>query len=291
MDPKRRARLILIVGVLLALLTFGATFVVVQGAQGAAAPAAPPTVNVIVAARDLPARTAITAADLKVAKMEQAYVPPKAVKDPKEVIGKILIQPVYVGEPIITETFAPTSRAFTVFPPGVAVEPGSPAYRIMTISVPDNNAVGGILVPGDNVDIMYVFQFDPCAKLQIGNGTTPGTQCSTGTQTTTGGTTGTTSSQGSSTTPQSPITSDTVAKIILGPVQILARNAAVYTIRVDAALAERLAYIQAAGGSLQLLLRAPTDDRAVNTTGATFSSVYTQFKFPIPERVKPLPTP
>ncbi|MDE3113740.1 MAG: Flp pilus assembly protein CpaB [Chloroflexota bacterium] len=291
MDPKRRARLILIVGVLLALITFGATFVVVQGAQSAAPPPPVPTVSVIVAARDIPARTALTAADLKVAKMEQAYVPPKSVKDPKEVIGKILIQPVYVGEPILTEKFAPTERAFTVFPAGVEVQPGSPAYRIMTIAVPDNNAVGGILVPGDNVDIMYVFSFDPCAKLQIGTGTTPGTQCAaSGTGTTTGGAAATTP-QSSSTTPQSPITSDTVAKIILGPIQILARNAAVYTIRVDAALAERLAYIQAAGGSLQLLLRAPTDDRAANTTGATFSSVYTQFKFPIPERVKPLPTP
>ncbi len=288
MDPKRRARLILILGVLLALVTFGVTFVVVQGAQSAAPPPPVPTVNVIVAARDIPARTALTAADIKIAKMEQAYVPPKAVKDPKEVIGKILVQPVYVGEPILTEKFAATSRAFTVFPAGVEVQPGSPAYRIMTISVPDNNAVGGILVPGDNVDIMYVFQFDPCAKLQIGTSATQGTQCATGTQAA-GGTTGATAPTGSTTTPQSKITSDTVAKIILGPIQILARNAAVYTIRVDASLAERVAYIEAAGGALQLLLRAPTDDRAANTTGATFASVYTQFKFPIPERIQPLP--
>ncbi len=287
MDPKRRARLILIVGVLLALITFGATFVVVQGAQSAAPAPAAPTVNVIVAARDIPARTALTAADIKIAKMEQAYVPPASVKDPKEVIGKILVQPVYVGEPIISAKFAPTDRAFTVFPAGVEVQPGSPAYRIMTLSVPDNNAVGGVLVPGDNVDIMYVFSFDPCAKLQIGTGTTPGTQCAS--QQPAGGGAGTTAPQQSSTTPQSPITSDTVAKIILGPIQILARATSVYTIRVDAALAERLAYIQSAGGQLQFLLRAPTDDRAAGTVGATFSSVYTQFNFPIPKRVQPLP--
>lgn len=289
MDPKRRARLILIFGVLLALVTGAVTYTFVAGAQTAAPAQAAPTVSIVVAARDIPARTALTAADLKLAKLDPAYAPPAAIKEPKEVIGKILVQPVYVGEPIISAKFAPTERAFTVFPPGVEVQPGSPAYRIMVISVPDNNAVGGIIVPGDNVDIMYVFAFDPCSKLQIGTGATAGTACQTGTAPVAGGAPATTGAGGSTTTPQSPITSDTVAKIILGPVLILARNAATYTIRVDAALAERLAYIQSAGGTLQFLLRAPTDDRAAGTTGATFSSVYTQFNFPIPKRVQPLP--
>jgi Flp pilus assembly protein CpaB len=281
MDPKRRARLILVLGVVLAIGTFAATYFFVSSAQSSAPPP-PPTVNVIVAARDIPARTALTAADIKVAKMETQYVPPAAVKDPKEVIGKILVQPVYVGEPILSEKFAPAERAFTVFPPGVEVQPGSPAYRIMTISVPDTAAVGGVLVAGDNVDLMYVFSFDPCTKLQID--ATSGLQCvNTASQA------GPAPTKAPSTTTQSKITSDTVAKIILGPIQILARAQSVYTIRVDAALAERLAYIQAAGGQLEFLLRAPTDDRAANTTGATFATVYTQFKFPLPERVQPLP--
>ena len=138
----------------------------------------------------------------------------------------------------------------------------------MTITVPDNFAVGGILAVGDNVDIMYVFSFDPATKLQLPAGAAaPAAGAAGGTQ--------------------SRITQDTVAKIILGPMQILSRAASVYTIRVDATLAERIAYIQAAGGQLQMLLRAPTDDRAVTTTGATFSSVYTQFKFPLPERIAP----
>lgn len=288
MDPRRRARLILIVGVLLALITFGVTFTIVSGAQSAAPVAAAPTVSIVVAARDIPARTAITAADLKLAKMDPTVAPPASIKDPKDVIGKILVQQVYIGEPIIAAKFAPTDRAFTVFPPGVEVQPGSPSYRIMTISVPDNAAVGGIIVPGDNVDVMYVFQFDPCSKLLIGGtGATAGTQCAQTSGPTASG--APTQPQGSTTTPQSKITSDTVAKVILGPIQILARAASVYTIRVDAPLAERLAYIQSAGGTLQFLLRAPTDDRAANTTGATFSTVYQQFKFPIPERVAPTP--
>ena len=58
---------------------------------------------------------------------------------------------------------------------------------------------------------------------------------------------------------------------------------------MDAALAEQIAYVQAAGGALQFLLRAPTDERAVDTKGATFSDVYTKFKFPIPGKISPTP--
>ncbi len=268
MDPRRRARIILILGVLLALGAGAGTFFYASGAQTAAPPPAAPTVDVLVAARELPARTSISAADVKVAKVNADVAPPAGLKDPKDAIGKVLVTNVSTNEPLLASKFAAAERAFTVFPAGEKVEAGSPNYRVMTIGVPDNFAVGGILVPGDNVDIMYVFAFDPAAKLQLPPGAT-----GTGT----GGAAGT----------QSKIAADTVAKIILGPMAILSRAGSVYTIRVDATLAERIAYIQAAGGQLQMLLRAPTDDRVITTTGATFANVYTQFKFPLPERIAP----
>ena len=290
MDQRRRARLFLILGVLIALGAGTFTFFYAQANQSASAPPPPPTVDILVAARELPARTALQPADVKVAKMNVDAAPPDPalrtltaayIKDPKEALtGKILIQPVSIGEPIFPAKFASAERAFTVFPPGEAVQPGSPNYRIMTISVPDQNAVGGILVPGDNVDIMYVFQFDPCQKLQIGAGGQSPACVQTGT-----GTPSNPSISGQSQTTSTKYTQDSVAKIILGPMQILARQTSTYTIRVDAALAERLAYIQAAGGTLQFLLRAPGDDRAVSTTGATFGAVFTQFKFPLPEKI------
>src|SRR5262249_25028693 len=126
----------------------------------------------------------------------------------------------------------------------------------------------------------YVFQFDPCQKLQIGVGGQSPACVQSGT-----GTPSNPSISGQSQTSSTKYTNDSVAKIILGPMQILARQTTTYTIRVDAALAERLAYTQAAGGQLQLLLRAPGDDRAISTQGATFGAVYTQFKFPLPEKI------
>lgn len=260
MDPKRRARIILILGVLLALGAGAGTFFYASSAQTAAPAPEEPKVEVLVAARELPARTALTAADVKIARIAVDAAPPTALKDPKDAIGKVLLGNVTINEPLLPTKFAAVERAFTVFPIGEQLQPGSPNYRVMTITVPDNFAVGGVLVPGDTVDIMYVFSFDPAARLVQQPGANPAT---------------------------TRTTQDTVAKVILGPMQILSRTTTVYTIRVDAALAERIAYIQAAGGTLQLLLRAPQDDRAVTTTGATFQTVFQQFRFPIPERVQP----
>jgi Flp pilus assembly protein CpaB len=267
LDPRRRARLILIVGVLLALIAGAGTFFVISGAQQAQPPPVLPTVDVLVAVRDIPARTQLVAADIKVAKVNADVAPPAALRVPEDAIGKVLTQPLAINEPILPTKFAAADRAFTVFPPEETFAPDSPTWRIMTVTVPDNFAVGGILEVGDAVDIMYVFPFDPVSKLDV---EVP--------------------AEGEEVPEGEPIfLSDTVAKIILGPVPILARNAAVYTIRVDAPLAERLAYIQAAGGTLQFLLRAPTDTRAITTEGATFGTVYETYRFPIPEKAQPLP--
>ena len=58
-------------------------------------------------------------------------------------------------------------------------------------------------------------------------------------------------------------------------------------IRTDAATAERIGYLMAAGGSLQLLLRAPKDDRATGTVGASFDNVNPEVKFHIPTKITP----
>jgi len=273
MDPRRRARIILIFGVLLALVAAGATYYVASSA-GAGRAEERPTTDVVVAARDIPARTELTANDLKVVKYDATAAPPTAIADPQKAIGQILIQPIAQGEPLLTTKFAPTERAFTVFPPGEQVQPGSPSYRIMTISVSDGSAVGGVLVAGDVVDIMFVFSFDPTKYIE-GAGA-PGAAASP--------------AASPSRTLSPKAMTDQVAKIILGPMKILARAGSVYTLRVDAPLAEQIAYLQAAGGQLQFLLRAPTDERAAGTTGATFKQVFEKFKFPIPERI-PAPSP
>src|SRR6184192_2264348 len=238
---RRRARLVLIVGLLFAVGAGATTFFVANTAKSEA-PAAIPTSNIIVA-REIPPKTPITAADLKLVKMNSEVVPPAALTRPEDAVGKITITGISVGEAILpTKLGGPNGQVFVVIPAASLGSdgnplPGSPNYRAMSITVPDGQAAGGSIQPGDIVDVLFSFTFDPVKLIERPNPTKNG--------------------------------ADVSARIVLERVPILARTLAVYTIRTDAATAERIGYIQASGGSMQLLLRGPKDDRSTGTTGAT----------------------
>lgn len=65
---------------------------------------------------------------------------------------------------------------------------------------------------------------------------------------------------------------DFIGRIVIQDVPVLAKTITVYTLRVDTTTAERIAALQASGGSLQLLLRAPGDTRPAGTAGASFTT-------------------
>ena len=256
---RRRARLILIVGVALALVAGVGTFVYASGAKSDQ-PVAVPTVAVLVAAREIPAKTTLTSADVKLQEFNVDAKPAAAMTKADDALGKITIQSISVGEPILPTKFAdPKNPSFVVMPasfigPDGAPVANSPNFRAMSITVADANAVGGSVLVGDLVDLVFTAQFDPQTKLQRP-------------------------------TPQQTL--DFSAKIILERVPILARLASVYTVRVDALTAERIAYLQSSGGQLAFLLRAPKDERASGSVGATFGDIYTNFRLKIPEKINP----
>jgi pilus assembly protein CpaB len=256
---RRRARLILIVGVALALVAGVGTFVYASGAKSDQ-PVAVPTVAVLVAAREIPAKTTLTSADVKLQEFNVDAKPALAMTKADDALGKITIQSISVGEPILPTKFAdPKNPSFVVMPasfigPDGAPVANSPNFRAMSITVPDANAVGGSVLVGDLVDLVFTMQFDPQTKLQR----------------------------------PTPIQAlDFSSKIILERLPILARLASVYTIRVDALTAERITYLQSAGGQIAFLLRAPKDERASGSTGATFSDIYTNMRIKIPEKINP----
>jgi Flp pilus assembly protein CpaB len=256
---RRRARLILIVGVALALVAGVGTFVYASGAKSDQ-PVAVPTVAVLVAAREIPAKTTLTSADVKLQEFNVDAKPAAAMTKADDALGKITIQSISVGEPILPTKFAdPKNPSFVVMPasfigPDGAPVANSPNFRAMSITVPDANAVGGSVLVGDLVDLVFTMQFDPQVKLQRP-------------------------------TPQQTL--DFSSKIILERLPILARLASVYTIRVDALTAERIAYLQSSGGQIAFLLRAPKDERASGSTGATFEDIYTNFRVKIPTKINP----
>jgi Flp pilus assembly protein CpaB len=246
---KRRARLILILGVVLAIAAGAGTFFYASSAQ-TVQPTVIPTTGVLVAAREIPAKTALTAADVRVQEYNLDAKPLSALALPVDAIGKITTVAISTGEPILPSKFSdPKNPVFLVIPSTALdangnIKSDTPNYRAMSVTVPDANAVGGAIAPGDIVDMVFTMQIDP-TKFFLN--------------------------------PRTSLVADFSAKIILERVPILARNLSVYTIRTDAITAERLAYLQASGGSLQMLLRSAKDERASGSVGTTFEDMFKQF--------------
>jgi len=257
---RRRARLVLIVGILIAVLAGGMTYVVSSGSKSAAPPPIP-TKDVLVAARDLPARSALTAADVKVQKYPVDIAPVTALSKAEDVVGKIAQTSLAAGEPILPNKFAAVGAAScTVFPPnaqppaGQAIAAGTPDYRAMSVTVADALAAGGAIQVGDIVDVLFTFSLDPAKYF---TGTDPNRLA------------------------------DISSKIVLQNVPIIARTLSVYTIRTDAQTAEQIGYLTAAGGTMSFLLRAGQDQRQASTTGVTFGPAFRKFNFPVPGKIAP----
>jgi len=217
-------------GVIIAVLAGVGTYL-----YGSAARNAPPTdvatVDVLVATHDIEARSALGPSDLKIVQLPRDAAPSSALRDASGATGQITTVALAANEPVLPAKLAqPGSEGhIAVLPPGAAVST-SPAYRAMSLNIPDANAAGGAIVAGDHVDILYTLSV------------------------------------------VDPTKNDFVGRIVLQDLPVLARTITVYTLRVDAATAERIAALQASGGNLQLLLRAPGDARPAGTAGASFTS-------------------
>lgn len=228
---RRRLRLwsqgLLALGAVAALASGLLTYQYIQFVR-ATASAAPPTVAVVVAARDLPPRTRLSADDLRIAAIDPAFRPNGAFGAPAELVGRVTATPLAANEPLLPGKLitAASGQDFSLLAPGERVTPSSPDSRALSISVPDASAVGGALKAGDVVDILVAGRL----------GTDP--------------------------------TVDIAARIAFTQVEILSRNQTIYTIRVDAGDAEKIAYLDASGATLRFLLRAPGDQRPARTTGA-----------------------
>jgi Flp pilus assembly protein CpaB len=193
--------------------------------------------------------------------MNTEVVPPAAITRAEDVVGRITITSISVGEPILpTKLGGANGQIFVVIPPEALGANGSPApnspnYRAMSISVPDPQAAGGFIQPGDIVDVLFTMTISPDRFFKK---------------------------------PDPAVNAiDASARIVLERVPILSRTASVYVIRTDAATAERIAYLQSAGGALQLILRGPKDDRATGTVGASFDNIQPDWKWHIPVKITP----
>lgn len=254
-DNNRRGRYIIILGVVLALAAGGAAFFVVNQAQQTAGAGNTPKVTVVVALRVIPARKPIEAGDVTTREIVLDDSNAEGVFDnPKQVIGRILAVPALKGQMVTSNMMASTNTGgqFSIIAPGETVGPDSPAWRAVSITVPDDRAVGGLITPNAVVDVFVT------ATVVVPQ----------------------------SVLDQGRFYTDKSTKIAYQNVVVLAKAASFYVIKVTEPVAEEIAQLMASGtASFSMALRPDADTRIVDVSllGETTNLIIERYGLPIPQ--------
>jgi Flp pilus assembly protein CpaB len=269
-DPSRRGRYIVIIGVILAIVAGAAAFYLISTAQQQAGQAGLQRVSVVVALQTIPARKLIEATDVEV--REVPLDPTNAlgiVSTPDKVIGRVASVTVLAGQMVTTNLLASSTEGgqFSVLGPDETIAPDSPDWRAISMTVPDDRAVGGLLTANQTVDVFVT------ASVNVLSG--PDGQIG-----------------------KEGYYTDKSTKIGYQNMLILAKTGQFYILKAPIDVAEEISHLQAIGGSsFSLALRPDADTRQVDASGlgTTTNKVIIRYGLPIPVTYPPfqgpLPTP
>ena len=253
-DPNRRGRYIVILGVVLALVAGGAAYYTINQAQQQAGLGGLQTVSIVVAKKEIPARKPIEAADVVVRSVPIDDTNAQGVfSDVTKVIGLVPSVRILIGQPVYANLLGTGSQGGTlvILNPGETISPTSENWRAVSLTVPDDRAVGGLIRPGDTVDIFVtVSVLVPQSLIAAGKFYT-----------------------------------DKSTKVTYQNITVLAKAVSFYVVRMPETLAEEISHLQASGGaSFSFALRPPSDSRIVDASrlGETTSLIIQRYGLPIP---------
>ena len=106
----------------------------------------------LVATRDLSVGTRIQDADITVRRINPASAPAGVLMGADQAVGQVVSSPILEGQFVDARQVAPSKNA-TLLGTGLDVPPG---YRIIGLPIAPAAAVGGVLKPGDRVDVMAI---------------------------------------------------------------------------------------------------------------------------------------
>lgn len=152
---RRRGRILVLLGLVLAVLAFIlANFLL----QGAAAPPTPQvqTTQVVVALQEIPERTEIPVEAVGTREIPVDAVPPNALRDPSEVQGKWTIVRIFPGQIIVSEMVVSREEAIQTGFASFAIPEG---FVAIAFPISDVNSVAGAIQPGDFVDILITIRY------------------------------------------------------------------------------------------------------------------------------------
>jgi Flp pilus assembly protein CpaB len=255
-EGRSKGRFVVVAGVILALLAGGLAFYTVNQAQQQAGQGGAKKVPLVVAVLPIPARQVIKSTDVALREVPlDATNANGTINDPKLAVGRIAAVTILEGQLVTSNLLASTTEGapFSILAPGESITPDSAPMRAIAITVPDDLALGGALVPGQTVDVFVtavVNVNDPSGKYVV----------------------------------------DRSTKITYQDVVILSRTGSFYVIRATLPVAEELAHLQATGSAtFSFALRPSGDDRLmdVSALGETTNRIIEKYGLPIPEAITP----
>ena len=265
-DPSRRGRWIVVIGVALAIVAGGAAFFLINQAQQEAGQAGLQKVAVVVAAQTIPARKIIEATDVTVREIPIDQTNEQGIAStPDKVIGRVPAVAILQGQMVLTNLLASSTEGgqFTVLGPEESVGPDSPEWRAVSMTVPDDRAVGGLLTPNQTVDVFVTAAVNVLTDSQNGIG-------------------------------KEGYYTDKSTKLSYQDMLILAKSGTYYILKAPLDVAEEISHLQASGAaSFSLALRPDTDTRLVDASalGTTTNRVIIRYGLPIPVAFPPVSGP
>ena len=145
---KRTSRLVLLVGVFLAIVAFVGILLLVRSPQGEVVEQAPTTGPVVVAAADIPLSSRIREDQVTTTIIALDAISPGSYKDPSQVIGQVVRQPVGKGAQITTAVLGTNTT-------GTVTNISTPVgLRSIAVAVDQLTGVGTAIKTGDFVDVI-----------------------------------------------------------------------------------------------------------------------------------------
>ena len=254
-ESRTRSRKLIIAGVVLAICSGLGSYAFLSRAQTEATAGAGPQITVIVAKRTIPARQAISPDDLQVRSVPIDSTNAQGTfTTTDQVVGRISSITILQGQLVTSNLFSFSADAGSVMilSPDESFGPDSPEWRAVSLAVPDDRAVGGLLVAGARVDIFVTTSI--LVNEQIS---------STG-----------------------QFYGDKATKVTYQDVPILSKSGSFYVIKVVEEVAEEIAHLQSSGtASFSMALRPDVDNRPVDASrlGSTTNLIIQRYGIPIPQ--------
>jgi Flp pilus assembly protein CpaB len=256
-DDRRKGRFVILAGIILAVVAGGIAFYTINNAQQQAGQSGAKKVPLVVAVAAIPARQQIKEGDITIREVPLDDTNANGViSDPKLVVGRIAAVSILQGQLVTSNMLASSTEGapFSILAPDETVGPDSEAWRAISMTVPDDLAVGGILTPGQSVDVFVT------AVISVPED------------------------------PTGQFISDRSTKITYQDVVILSRKDSFYIIRAPVHIAEEILHLQATGAAtFAFALRPVQDQRQIDTTalGETTNRIIEKYGMPIPEVLEP----